>query len=653
MIEVSVAEMVQRIQAPQADLVALLTAYNTPEYRTVWQQDARLYHTFGRALISAGHPTRAFELVREGLQVHKANPLLHYLSALALARGGNGAKALEQITTLLATPTLETSLQVESLSLAGRLAKDRYTRTHTPELRQQYAHDAAAYYAQAQRLSNASFPSINAATMFLLAGQSQKAQTMARLAMRHATAERQQPGRAEDYWLLATLGEACLHLGQHAAAVAWYGQAVAHAQGRFGDIASMRRQLALLAEYLDVGAEILALFNVGHVVVFAGHMIDHPSRQTPRFPADTNLEASVRATIAQALTDLDAMVGYSSAACGADLLFAEEMLKCQKELHIVLPFRREDFYATSVDFGLEAMASWRQRFDHVLAQATEVHDATGQAFLGDDTPFAFVNTVTQGLAITRAVHLGVEPYALVVQDPMALARHGGTAYFVQSWKARGQRQVVAIDLAALRSALASPPRMPDNLHFLEPAHPQPRLPREIKAMLFGDVKNFSRLGDEQIPAFLLNIFDHVAELVAQNQPPSAFCNTWGDGLFMVFDTVRDCARFALRFLAWLGTVPWETLGFPAETTVRLGLHAGPVYPYMDKILGRQNFFGSHVNRAARIEPVTTPGCAYVSEQFAAYVAVECGDEFVCDYVGVENLAKDYDRCPLYHLRPRG
>jgi class 3 adenylate cyclase len=73
---------------------------------------------------------------------------------------------------------------------------------------------------------------------------------------------------------------------------------------------------------------------------------------------------------------------------------------------------------------------------------------------------------------------------------------------------------------------------------------------------------------------------------------------------------------------------------------------------MDKIISRQNFFGSHVNRAARIEPVTTPGCAYASEQFAALVAVECGDNFVCDYVGVEDLAKDYDRCPLYRLRRR-
>jgi pilus assembly protein FimV len=94
------------------------------------------------------------------------------------------------------------------------------------------------------------------------------------------------------------------------------------------------------------------------------------------------------------------------------------------------------------------------------------------------------------------------------------------------------------------------------------------------------------------------------------------------------------------------------MDLPPDTALRLGLHAGPVYPHLDKIIERRNFFGSHVNRAARIEPVTTPGCAFASEQFAAALAVEPGHDFVCEYVGVEHLAKDYDRCPLYRLGRR-
>jgi hypothetical protein len=32
--------------------------------------------------------------------------------------------------------------------------------------------------------------------------------------------------------------------------------------------------------------------------------------------------------------------------------------------------------------------------------------------------------------------------------------------------------------------------------------------------------------------------------------------------------------------------------------------------------------------------------------------MEGGDEFVCEYIGVQPLAKDYDRCPLYQLQWR-
>src|SRR4051794_38585736 len=65
----------------------------------------------------------------------------------------------------------------------------------------------------------------------------------------------------------------------------------------------------------------------------------------------------------------------------------------------------------------------------------------------------------------------------------------------------------------------------------------------------------------------------------------------------------------------------------------------------DAIIGRTNYFGSHVSRAARIEPVTAPGCAFVSEQFAAALAVTPGHDFVCEYLGLQPLAKDYDTCP--------
>jgi hypothetical protein len=70
-------------------------------------------------------------------------------------------------------------------------------------------------------------------------------------------------------------------------------------------------------------------------------------------------------------------------------------------------------------------------------------------------------------------------------------------------------------------------------------------------------------------------------------------------------------------------------------------------------LKRQNFFGAHVSRAARIEPVTPEGCVYVTETLAAVLAIHGADRFECDYVGNTEMAKQYGRLRMFLLRRTG
>jgi hypothetical protein len=67
---------------------------------------------------------------------------------------------------------------------------------------------------------------------------------------------------------------------------------------------------------------------------------------------------------------------------------------------------------------------------------------------------------------------------------------------------------------------------------------------------------------------------------------------------------------------------------------RVGLHAGPVFEISDLFQGRSESADQHVNRAARIEPVTVRGCAYASEQLAALLMMESPGSFVIEGVGV-------------------
>ncbi|MDE8349467.1 MAG: hypothetical protein POG74_08295 [Acidocella sp.] len=57
-----------------------------------------------------------------------------------------------------------------------------------------------------------------------------------------------------------------------------------------------------------------------------------------------------------------------------------------------------------------------------------------------------------------------------------------------------------------------------------------------------------------------------------------------------------------------------------------------------------------VVRTARIEPVTPVGEIYVTEQFATALACAAPEEFICEYVGIQPMAKKYGECRMYSLR---
>jgi class 3 adenylate cyclase/tetratricopeptide (TPR) repeat protein len=650
-----------RLARPGAKGAELLPVYQNVDHATSWRAGPSLHRAFARKLISQGHPTQAFELARDGLATYPGDQELQYLLALAMARGGNIAGAEGYVAALLSATRIEPPLRVEVLALAGRLYKDRFERASHSGQKKEYAARATQYYLQATELPGVgSFPLINAATMSLLAGNAPQAQTLAHRVIEQAQRELEQPSREEDYWILATIGQAFLLLGNLAEAADWYGKAVARARAQqaLGDIASMRRDAHLAREKLQVSDELLRLFSVGSVVVFGGHMIDHPQRGTrdglpSRFPADPQLIRAVSAAIQAELDKLNLTIGMCSVACGSDILFAEHVLVRSAELHVLLPYARNDFYATSVDFGLSGKEwkQWRSRCDAILERATEVHYATPERYLGDEILVEFNSEFTQGLAILRAAQRGVVPHALVVYDPASQIRTGGTTHFLEQWTRKGLPSST-IDLRDLREQILGPTSAAHQPPTQAPPTRGERLERELKSMLFADVKNFSTLGDPLLPQFFLRFLGGVNEVLRSLPAPPVAFNTWGDGLYLVFERPGDCAEAALRLLECSQKMQWEELGLGKSSPLRIGLHTGPVFRGMDPVIERPTYFGSQVTRAARIEPVTMPGCAFASEQFAALLAVEAGGTYVCEYIGVEQLAKHYDRCVLYRLGRR-
>jgi hypothetical protein len=596
-----------------------------------------------RAHLDRGAPWDACDAFRDAIGEHPNDGELLYWGALAHARAG----AVQVAHALLdkaqaAAPARE--LQADIASLRGRLLKDAFHRAPERAGASQLVERAREQYLRAYAIAHDTHPGINAAALTMLAGDGEAARVLTREIL-FALGGRSQ----RSTWDVATEAEAQLLLGDLAAASAGYAAAFALAAGNAGIIATMRRQVRLLARVIPEASALLPLLRAPDVVAFAGHMIDTEAQASPRFPAE--LIPAVRKSLDRHLATLHQPIVFTSAACGADLLFIEAALDQRAELNVVLPFDRGDFVRTSVAVG---GAEWVTRFDDVLARATRIIMATDENHLGDDTLFEYAARLVEGFSMLRAAQLETTPSLLCVLDASSEQRVGGTRASCERWR-RNINEPHVIDLRALRTAASgaskrtmssrsqpgsTPRRDPDRAN---------RPHRSWKTLMFADFAGFSRVHDAFAPQFHERFLRIGATQIAESPVKPLDAKTWGDGLYVVFDSPHDGAEFALGFLDRALEVDWTAAGLSSTSRIRVALHAGPVFRGFDPVMGRDDFFGSSVTRAARIEPVTQPGTVYASEAFAATLAAAGGNGFALEYIGQMPLAKAYGASRIYRL----
>lgn len=573
--------------------------------------------------LAEGDALSAFDCAAAARRDGADSPRLRYLMVRALAASGDSLGAMRLYEQL----GLAVSGDVDSLALAGRIWKDAAF-DDREDRRRTLLEQAAAAYHHAWTLSGASFPAINAASLYALLGERERAAALAGPIAAN--------GAADDYWDLVTLVEALLLLNRGEEALRPAQLAKNQAATRAGDRAATCRQLSRLAasSAIDVGhaGAIVDLLRPSPVGVYCGRM----------FRAGGDGEANARAAIAAVLDAQPLSVLIGPLACGADILFAEEALTRGIDLTIVLPFAEEDFIAQSVLSGGEA---WLARYVACRDRAAMVHFASGSRYVSDDCQFVLGSHTMMGLAKLRARELETTAIQLAVVDPEVAARPAaavaGTNADIALWRQHGG-ETLTIPVGALDR----------NLDFPLAPSPPKGTRRGLYAILFADFAGFSKLGEAELPIFASEVMGGIGRILDDFGNAVLFRNTWGDAVYAIIDDPATAARIALAIQEQLDTLP-PGLGLDGQKAgMRTGIHFGPIYRGVDPVVGNELWYGTEVTRTARIEPVTLVGQVYCTQPLAAMLALRNAREFDCDYVGKVQLAKDYGELALYRLSRR-
>ncbi len=554
---------------------------------------------------------------------------------------------------LVATADAETYTSLAGVFREGWLASGaRHDLEHCREL-----------YLRAFHTSHAPRDGVDAAVASWLLDDHETARELAASVRDRVTAVETELSLSPErrFQLLATVAEAHLLLGETQEAIASFAWASTLEGVHYSHAVAALKQLALLQDGgLTVPEAVFDIIKAPTVVVFTGHPLDRAG-EGPHFPPE--LESAVRAEIARSLDELGAQVGYSMAACGSELLFIEAMLERGAEVNVVMPYAIDDFIVENVRYG---GSRWEMRFRNALKLASTVTYATEERFLGHDMLYRFANQCLHGMATLRATFLRTAPYLLAVWDMMPGSLVGGAADFIDQWEDIARLRIVDLDgLLQLRPDLAGDamPSMPD---LDAEADEEQGEGRVIRSMMFCDIAGYSKLKEEHTPVFL-DFLRIISEGMARLETQPIAINTWGDAIFAVMDKATPMAEYAQTLQEMVQRADDELRDrLPHPLSLRISLHAGPVFQATDPICGRQNFYGSHINRAARLEPVTVIGHVYATQQFVAVLTAEQsalhseaqnrGEDFVerfaCEYVGVLSLAKDFGKQAVYHLRRR-
>ena len=600
-----------------------------PELRALWEERishlwafrAGLYMVLADTLLKRGYPMWANDVVMEGLKCSPASMRLRQLQALAMMRSGspNGAqKILESLVT-------EGHDDSETLGLLASSRKTFWKSGTGGEAEKlQALHECAAIYLRAFEKTRDYYPGINAAAMAIISGDLMLGKRIA-VEVREICTSRMARGD-NDQWILATIAEAELIAGDTIQALDHYEKSVAVAQGNLASISTTRIQALMLAGKLGVDdSGIRRALPSPPVAVFVGLSPISEHRITLPFIVD---ETAIKESFAKEIKSAQIKIAYASGVGSGDIAFMETILDLGGQAHLMLPAPPDDLRRMFGDSLLHGEA-WVRRFDHVLAESSSVTVVSRELGSADPGIFGYTNRILAGSAVLRSKSLGTSARLIELVELGASVSENFANRSIFN-------EFTAIEVSSVIHKENPIPIATGGINA------------EVKAILFADLKGYSKLPESQIPLFINVFLKQAAELCAA-ESGILFKNMWGDCFYIVFNNVCAAAHFAKRLRGFIKGTDWVGQGFQRNFGIRIALHAGPLFSFFDPVLERHTFSGQHTSRAARIEPITDEGQIFVSEPFACLAAEGNAPGLEFEYLGRLPLAKGYGGEGLFLL----
>ena len=412
-----VGQLRERLEREGVDVgIAELKQIWEGRLRAFWRLYPELYSTIAGLMVERSENFAAIEICAEGLSLFPRHGDLVLYLALSLARTGSPNRAFE----LLNSADGWLTNIPDAWTLRARIYKDLWKLTGSSRALEQSLHEYERA-AERRKGADAYYPEVNVATLALLGGDESKAVEYAKKVTSQLT-----PLAARDYWEAGSLAEALLVLRRVEDARRQYARAM-ELDPLPARRLTTRQQARLLLQHLGEDPNTFEdLFKIPPVVCATGHVIDLPQRPVARFPATR--EASVRLRIESLLGRWGVGLGYSGAAGGADIIFAEAIHALGGETCLILPVDRETFCRWSVE---GSGGEYVRRYRAALTKAAFVSESpfSRQDLQGGDL-WDFGNRMILGNALRRASELETPLKVLAVWDGKRGDGRGGTADMV-------------------------------------------------------------------------------------------------------------------------------------------------------------------------------------------------------------------------------